>query len=54
MASYIRHNGEFVQSREEWSQYAEHLGHFMSANDVTEAESKRDVFLSVIGPHSAD
>ena len=50
MTSYIGHVGEFVEGREEWSQYAERLGHFMSANGIIEAERKRDVFLSVIGP----
>ena len=50
MVSFIGHNGEFGEGREEWSQYVERLGHFMSANGITEAERKRDVFLSVIGP----
>ena len=50
MASHIGHVVEFVEGREEWSQYAERLGHFMSVNGITEAERKRDVFLSVMEP----
>ena len=49
MASYIGHVDKFVESRKEWSQYEERLGYFMSANGTTEAEQKRDIFLSVIG-----
>ena len=35
MASYIGHVGEFVEGCEDWSQYAERLGHFMAANGIT-------------------
>ena len=50
MALYIGHVGELVESGKEWSHWAEHLEPFMSANGITVAERKRDVFLSVIGP----
>ena len=38
------------EGREEWTQYAERLGHFLTANRITDREKKRAVFLSVIGP----
>ena len=41
---------EFDASKEEWSQYVECLTHFFLANGIDEAEKKRAVFLSVIGP----
>ena len=41
---------EFDPSKEEWSQYVERLTHFFQANEIDEAEKKRAVFLSVIGP----
>ena len=40
---------EALGSMEEWSQYAEHLDHFLSANGIAD-EKKKDVFLAVIGP----
>ena len=41
---------KFDASKEEWSQYVECLTHFFLANGIDEAEKKRAVFLSVIGP----
>ena len=41
---------EFDSGKEAWQQYVERLGHFFAANGITEAEKKRAVFLSVIGP----
>ena len=41
---------EFDASKEEWSQYVERLTQFFLANGIDEAEKKRAVFLSVIGP----
>ncbi len=42
--------GEFDEGKEDWPQYVERLNHFFAANDLTGAEKKRSVFLSVIGP----
>ena len=50
MSSTIGHIGEYEESREEWTQYAERLGHFLAANGIDAAEKKRSVFLSVVGP----
>lgn len=50
MAGQIGAIGEFEEGREEWTQYAERLGHFLVANGITEDERKRAVLLSVIGP----
>ena len=38
---------EFDSSREDWTQYIERLGY---ANEIKEAEKKRAILLSVIGP----
>ena len=50
MAVQFGHVGEFEEGREEWTQYAERLGHFLTANGITDGDKKRAVFLSVIGP----
>ena len=49
MAAYIGSIGEYREGKEEWSQYAERLDHFLSANGIEDAK-KKDVFLAVIGP----
>ena len=41
--------GEFVEARENWSQYVERLEQFFIANDITDAK-KKSIFLSFIGP----
>ena len=41
---------EFDGGREEWPQYVERMGHFFTANAITDADKKRAVFLSVVGP----
>ena len=41
---------EFDSSREEWPQYEERLGHFFTANGITEVTVKRATLLTVIGP----
>ena len=41
---------EFDSKKEECSQYVERLQHFFVANDIVDAEKKRAVFLSVVGP----
>ena len=40
---------EFHEDKEEWSQYAEQLGHFFATNGITSNDKKRSVFLTVIG-----
>ena len=40
---------EFREDKEEWSQYAERLEHFFAANNITNNDKKRSVFLTVIG-----
>ena len=37
---------------QEWRQYAERIQHYFAANGVTDAERKRAIFLSVIGPRT--
>ena len=41
---------EFDGEREEWSQYVERLDHFFEANEVVDADKKRAILLTVIGP----
>ena len=41
---------EFDACKEEWPQFEEWLTHFFQANDIDDAEKKRAVLLSVIGP----
>ena len=40
----------FDGNNEEWPQYVERLEHFFEANSITDADKKRAVFLSVVGP----
>ena len=37
-------------SKEEWTHYCEMLEHYFATNGVVEAERKRSIFLTVIGP----
>ena len=48
MATYIVSIGEYREGKEEWSQYTEHLNHFLSANCIKDGK-KKDIFLTVIG-----
>ena len=41
---------EFDSEKEEWQQYAKRLDHFFTANEITDANKKKAVFLSVLGP----
>ncbi len=50
MAAILGKVEEFDQSKEEWTQYVERLNHFFLANAIENADKKRAVFLSVIGP----
>ena len=54
MAALYGHIAEFVETQEEWRQYAERIQHYFAANGVTDAERKRAIFLSVLvrGPTS--
>lgn len=37
MAALYGHIGEFVETKEEWRQYAERIQHYFAANGVTDA-----------------
>jgi len=41
---------EFTPSRDTWSSYTERLGYYFVANNVTSAETKRSILLSMCGP----
>ena len=43
---------EFVDSKEDWREYEEHLTQFFPANGIEAAEKKRAVVLSVIAHFS--
>ena len=42
--------GVFDSSREEWSEYAERLGHYFVANDIASEEKRRAILLTAVGP----
>ena len=42
--------GEFVPSKEDWTQYIERLNNFFVTNDIDAADNKHAVLLTVIGP----
>ena len=50
MTAMFREVGEFVESQEDWSQYANRLTHIFIANDVTDVGEKQAILLSVVGP----
>ena len=42
--------GEYKPGIEEWTAYAEHVGHYFTANDITDDGKKQAIFLRVCGP----
>ena len=50
MATLFGNVQEYDSEKEEWSQYAERLEHFFLASKVEDAERKRAILLSVMGP----
>ena len=48
MAVYGKIN-EYEPTNEDWSQYAERLGHYFAANEIESGEKKRAVLLTVVG-----
>ena len=49
IAASIGGVGEFTPDQEDWTQYAERLGHFLTANSIEEAGRKRVALLTTIG-----
>ncbi len=49
MAALLGRLEDFDKSKEDWTQYAERMGHFFIANDIADAEKKKSVFLAVVG-----
>ena len=50
MAAVFGRIDEFDSKKEDWPQYVERLDHFFAANGITDADKKRSIFLTVIGP----
>ena len=50
MAAVLGKVEQYDPELEEWPQYVERLEYFFEASGMTDAEKKRSVFLSVIGP----
>ena len=50
MAAHFGKIGEFDEKQEEWTQYVERLDHFYAANEIDNADKKRAILLTVIGP----
>ena len=44
--------GAFIEGQEEWKQYVERLEQYLIANGVEDADKKRAIFLSTIGPQA--
>ena len=44
--------GAFREGQEEWKQYVERLEQYLIANEVENADKKRAIFLSTIGPQA--
>ncbi len=42
--------GSFDSTVETWEQYAERMGHFFAANDITDGGRQRSILLSEVGP----
>ena len=40
----------FDPSQEEWSEYAERILHYFTANDISSPEKRRAILLNVVGP----
>lgn len=49
MAVQFGHVGEFEEGREEWTHYAERLGHFLTANGITDGDKKRAKGYKLLG-----
>jgi hypothetical protein len=49
MAATFGSVGEYNQSEEEWRHYVERVECFLSANEITDANRKRSVFLAMVG-----
>ena len=45
----VRAIGEFEPEQEQWTQYSERLGHYFTANGITDEEKNKAVLLTVIG-----
>ena len=51
MATAVLGNiGEFVQEKEDWTQYATRLRYFFTVNSITEESAKKAMLLTVVGP----
>ena len=42
--------GKCRPETDDWTAYAERVGHYFTANDITDDSKKRAIFLSVCGP----
>lgn len=50
MANYVGQIGEFDPAKEDWTHYAERVGHFFTANGITVEGTQRALLLTTIGP----
>ena len=49
MATSIGSVGKFKLSQEDWTQYTERLGHYLTANGIDKVDRKRALLLTIIG-----
>ena len=50
MPATLRKVDKFDNSREDWPQYEERLGHFFTVNGINEEGQKQVVLLTIIEP----
>ncbi len=50
MAVLLRRLKDFDTFKEDWTQYAERMGHFIIVNDIVDAGKKKRLFLAAVGP----
>ena len=48
MAVLLGRLEDFDKSKEDWTQYAERMGHFFIANDIADAGKNKSVFLAIV------
>ena len=49
MATLFRNVGEFDGGRKDWTQYAERLAHFFTANQITDQDRMKALLPTMIG-----
>ena len=51
-SAFVGTVGKFQQEQEDWTQYCDRLEYYFQANEITDENKKKSIFLVVIGPTS--